>query len=51
MLTALLFYGSYSYGIKFVNNQYIPADYVVIASQIRSDVAAKLSEHHVRGQT
>jgi len=42
----LLFFQSNCFGIKFMNNQYVPAEYVVIAQQIRTDVAAKLSKRY-----
>ena len=41
-----MFYCFNNYGINFTNNRYIPADYVVMANQIRVDVATKLSERY-----
>jgi len=35
-----------SYGADSMNNQYIPADYVVISQQIRTDVATRLTKRY-----
>lgn len=42
----LLFFSTYSYAVKFVNNQYVPADYIVMADEITADVASKLTKRH-----
>lgn len=37
---------TYSYGFPFVNNQYVPADYVVMANKITKQVADKISANY-----
>lgn len=42
----LFFFQNFTYGISFVNNQYVPADYVVRADKITEEVKALLSKRY-----
>ena len=46
VVISFLFFGSSIYGVKFVNNQYVPADYIVMANQITEAVKAKLTKRY-----
>ena len=46
ILCFLIIFESYNYGINFVNNQYVPADYVVMADEITEKVEAKLTKRY-----
>lgn len=37
---------AYTYGITFVNNQYVPADYVVQSNQITKEVSDRISKRY-----
>jgi hypothetical protein len=46
MIVSLLFFKSYNYGIKSLNNQYDSPNYIVMAHKIRDKVATKLSKRY-----